>query len=273
MLNLFNLKLVSFSLIIQLLVKSVSADYARPWQLGFQDAASPIMEGIISFHHDVMFLMIIIMTFVFWMLMRILYLFHASVNPTPEKFTNHTVLEIVWTIIPSIILVFIAVPSFALLYAMDEIVDPAMTIKVNGHQWYWSYEYSDYNIRAGEDGDDSSDSIAFDAYMVPEDDLEKGELRLLEVDNRVLVPTDTHVRVLVTSSDVLHSWAVPALGVKVDACPGRLNQTSFFAKREGVFFGQCSELCGVNHGFMPIVVEAVSLSNFVDMIKVIYADA
>jgi cytochrome c oxidase subunit 2 len=253
-------------------------DYARPWQLGFQDAASPIMEGIISFHHDVMFLMIIIMTFVLWMLLRILVLFSAQNNPNPEHFTNHTVLEIVWTIIPSIILIFIAIPSFALLYAMDEIVDPAMTIKVNGHQWYWSYEYSDYKIRAeGDSGDssefDSNDSIAFDAYLVPEDELEKGELRLLEVDNRVLVPTDTHVRVLVTSSDVLHSWAVPALGVKVDACPGRLNQTSFFAKREGVFFGQCSELCGVNHGFMPIVVEAVSLSDFMNMMKEVYKDA
>jgi len=251
-------------------LSNTNLDYARPWQLGFQDAASPIMEGIISFHHDIMFLMIIIMIFVFWMLMRILFLFSASTNPIPERFTNHTVLEIVWTIVPSIVLVFIAIPSFALLYAMDEIVDPAMTLKVNGHQWYWSYEYSDYTIRGK---DDEADSIAFDAYLVPEDDLEKGELRLLEVDNRVLVPTDTHIRVLVTSSDVLHSWAVPALGVKVDACPGRLNQTSFFAKREGVFFGQCSELCGVNHGFMPIVVEAVPLSKFVEMIKVIYADA
>jgi cytochrome c oxidase subunit 2 len=253
-------------------LSSTNLDFARPWQLGFQDAASPIMEGIISFHHDVMFIMTIIMIFVFWMLMRILYLFHASKNPNPQTFTNHTVLEIVWTVIPSFILVIIAVPSFALLYAMDEVVDPAMTIKVNGHQWYWSYEYSDYTIR-GED--DDADSIAFDSYLIPEDELneEEGELRLLEVDNRVLVPTDTHVRVLVTSSDVLHSWAVPALGVKVDACPGRLNQTSFFAKREGVFFGQCSELCGVNHGFMPIVVEAVSLPTFVDMIKVIYEDA
>ena len=266
------LLIISFFLNFSFL-SSTNLDYARPWQLGFQDAASPIMEGIISFHHDVMFLMIIIMIFVFWMLMRILYLFHASKNPTPEKFTNHTVLEIVWTIIPSIILIFIAIPSFALLYAMDEIVDPAMTLKVNGHQWYWSYEYSDYNIRSGDDADESADSIAFDSYLVAADDLEKGELRLLEVDNRVLIPTETHVRVLVTSSDVLHSWAVPALGVKVDACPGRLNQTSFFAKREGVFFGQCSELCGVNHGFMPIVVEAVPLSKFINMMKVVYADA
>ena len=267
-----NLNVLFISLLLNLnFLSMTNLDYARPWQLGFQDAASPIMEGIISFHHDVMFLMIIIMTFVLWMLLRILVLFSAQNNPNPEHFTNHTVLEIVWTIIPSIILIFIAIPSFALLYAMDEIVDPAMTIKVNGHQWYWSYEYSDHTIRGGEEED--ADSIAFDSYLVPEDELEVGELRLLEVDNRVLVPTDTHVRVLVTSSDVLHSWAVPALGVKVDACPGRLNQTSFFAKREGVFFGQCSELCGVNHGFMPIVVEAVSLSKFMEMIKVVYADA
>ena len=269
-----NLNVLFISLLLNLnFLSMTNLDYARPWQLGFQDAAGPIMEGIISFHHDVMFIMIIVMTFVLWMLLRIMVVFSAQNNPNPDHFTNHTVLEIVWTIIPSIILIFIAIPSFALLYAMDEIVDPAMTIKVNGHQWYWAYEYSDYNIRSGDEADESSESIAFDAYLVQEDDLIKGELRLLEVDNRVLVPTDTHIRVLVTSSDVLHSWAVPALGVKVDACPGRLNQTSFFAKREGVFFGQCSELCGVNHGFMPIVVEAVSLKDFIKMVQVVYADA
>jgi cytochrome c oxidase subunit 2 len=154
----------------------------------------------------------------------------------------------------------IAIPSFALLYSIDEIVDPAVTIKAIGHQWYWTYEYSDYAQL-----DDQS--IVFDSYMIPEEDLELGQLRLLEVDNRVVVPVHTHVRVVVTAADVLHSWAVPSLGVKCDAVPGRLNQTSFFAQREGVFYGQCSELCGVNHGFMPIVVEAVSLDEYVAWIS------
>jgi cytochrome c oxidase subunit 2 len=155
---------------------------------------------------------------------------------------------------------FIAVPSFALLYSMDEVIDPAITIKVIGHQWYWSYEYSDYNT---EDGD----TIEFDSYMVQEDDLEIGQLRLLEVDNRVVVPTNTHIRVLITSGDVIHAWAVPSLGVKADALPGRLNQAQMFIKREGVFHGQCSELCGANHGFMPIVVEAVSLQDYVSWVS------
>jgi heme/copper-type cytochrome/quinol oxidase subunit 2 len=153
----------------------------------------------------------------------------------------------------------IAVPSFALLYSLEEIIDPAITIKAVGHQWYWSYEYSDY---AGEDGE----SIQFDSYMVPEDELEPGQLRLLEVDNRVVLPTNTHIRVLVTAADVLHCWAVPSLGVKMDAVPGRLNQASMYIQRPGVFYGQCSEICGVNHAFMPIVVEAVSLDSYIDWV-------
>ena len=161
--------------------------------------------------------------------------------------------------LPSLILIFIAVPSFALLYSMDEIVDPAITLKAIGHQWYWSYEYSDYNL-------DDETAINFDSYMIPEDDLEIGQLRLLEVDNRVVLPIKTHIRVLITGADVLHSWAVPSLGVKCDAVPGRLNQVHVFLKREGVFYGQCSELCGANHAFMPIVVEGVSLENYMSWV-------
>jgi len=164
------------------------------------------------------------------------------------------VVEIVWTITPAIILIIIAIPSFSLLYAMDEVIDPILTVKVIGSQWYWSYEYSDA----------TDDSIFFDSYMVLDEDLDKGQFRLLEVDNRVVVPTNTHVRLIVTATDVLHSWAVPSLGVKLDACPGRLNQTSIFVKREGVFYGQCSEICGINHGFMPIAVEAVSLDDYIN---------
>lgn len=148
---------------------------------------------------------------------------------------------------------------FALLYAVDEIIDPALTLKVVGHQWYWSYEYSDY-------ADDSGSGVQFDSYRVPDADLEEGNLRLLEVDNRVVLPVDTHVRLIVTAADVLHCWTVPSFGVKRDACPGRLNQASVFIKREGVFYGQCSEICGVNHAFRPIAVDVVPLSAYVDWV-------
>ena len=200
-----------------------------------------------------------ILVFVMWMLSRTLYHFSQLKNPVPEKLIHGTTIEIAWTVAPSLILVLIAIPSFALLYSMDEVVDPAVTIKAIGHQWYWSYEYSDYN-------QSDEQSIAFDSYMIPEDELEPSQLRLLEVDNRMVVPVNTHIRIIVTAADVLHSWAVPSLGVKCDAVPGRLNQVPIFIKREGLFYGQCSELCGANHGFMPIVVESVSLDNYVSWI-------
>jgi cytochrome c oxidase subunit 2 len=228
--------------------------------MGFQDPATPVMQGIIDLHHDIMFFMFVILVFVVWMLSRTLYHFHQSRNPIPEKIIHGTTIEIAWTVAPSLILVLIAIPSFALLYSMDEVVDPAVTIKAIGHQWYWSYEYSDYN-------QSDSEGINFDSYMIPEDELELGQLRLLEVDNRVVIPVNTHVRMIMTSADVLHSWAVPSLGVKTDAVPGRLNQTPIFVKREGVFYGQCSELCGANHAFMPIVVEAVSLDNYISWVS------
>lgn len=256
-------------------------DASHPWQLGFQDPATPVMEGIIYFNNQLMFLMILIACFVGWMLYRSLVLFssdsvHSSV---PENFTHSTLLEVVWTISPALILMFIGLPSFALLYSMDEIVDPSITLKVVGHQWYWSYEYSDYVSEiADSSGEVITDikSINFDSYLIPEDDLDipqpystgKGGkvFRLLEVDNRVVLPVNTHIRILVTGADVLHSWAVPSLGVKVDSCPGRLNLINIFIKREGVFYGQCSEICGVNHGFMPIVVQSVGLEEYISWI-------
>lgn len=238
------------------LVTEASSDAADPLQLGFQDAATPMMQGIIDLHHDIFFFLILILVFVLWILVRALWHFNYKKNPIPQRIVHGTTIEILWTIFPSIILMFIAIPSFALLYSMDEVVvDPAMTIKAIGHQWYWTYEYSDYN---------SSDeqSLTFDSYMIPEDDLELGQLRLLEVDNRVVVPAKTHLRIIVTSADVLHSWAVPSLGVKCDAVPGRLNQISILVQREGVYYGQCSEICGTNHAFMPIVVEAVPSKDY-----------
>lgn len=197
---------------------------------------------------------------------------------TPKGFkniTHCTWLEIIWTILPAFSLFVIAFPSFCLLYAMDDKVDPSITLKVIGHQWYWSYEYSDYVNDLAKLKSESVvklKGIKFDSYLIPEEDLSVPKknkknkvgkiLRLLEVDNRVIVPTFTHIRVLITGADVLHSWAIPSLGIKVDSCPGRLNQIFIFLKREGVFYGQCSEICGVNHGFMPIVIEAVSLEKY-----------
>jgi cytochrome c oxidase subunit 2 len=246
------------------------ADSAKPWQLGFQNPATPTMEGIIRFHHDLMFLLILIVVFVGYMMFRCIHHFNEEKNPNAVQIVHGSVIEVVWTLIPALILMVVAVPSFALLYSADELIEPALTLKVVGHQWYWSYEYSDY---ANEDGE----SVNFDSYMIPEDDLLEmgangnpeglGQLRLLEVDNPVVLPVDTHIRVIVTAADVLHCWGLPAAAIKLDACPGRLNQTSLFFKREGQFYGQCSEICGVNHAFMPIVVKSVSLDNYIEWIQ------
>ena len=236
------------------------AEFAVPWQKTFQDPASPIMEGIINLHHDIMFIICFIVGFVSWMLFRTIYHFHHTRNPMPELIVHGQTIEIIWTLFPTVVLLIIAVPSFALLYSADEMADPALTLKVIGRQWYWTYEYSDYS---GVDGE----SIVFDSYMVPDDEIELGQLRLLEVDNRVVLPINTHIRVLMTASDVIHSWAIPSIGVKCDAMPGRLNQISMFINREGVFYGQCSEICGVNHGFMPIVVEAVKLDEYLEWVS------
>jgi len=228
-------------------------DVAVDAQIGFQDPASPIMEGIINFHNYVFIYLTYVFMVVLWMMGSILWKFDSSKRSISHKYLIHgTQIEMIWTITPAIILMFVAFPSFKLLYLMDEVIEPGITIKVIGHQWYWSYEYSDY----------APAQISFDSYMVPEGDLVQGDFRLLEVDNSLVVPVDTHVRVIVTAADVLHCWAVPSLGVKIDAVPGRLNQTSFIAIREGVFYGQCSEICGQGHSQMPICVEAVALPEY-----------
>jgi cytochrome c oxidase subunit 2 len=239
-------------------------DISGSWQLGLQDPATPLMEGIINFHNDLMFYLIIIVIFVSWILLRCIYLFQETPDRIPLTFVHGTTIEIIWTTIPALVLLLIAIPSFALLYSMDEILEHSyITLIVTGHQWYWSYEYEKaFHLNNFEDS-----HLNFDSYMLPEDELEIGQFRLLEVDNRVVLPVDSHVRVLVTSADVLHSWAIPSLGIKLDACPGRLNQTSLFIKREGVFYGQCSEICGINHGFMPIVIETVDIKSFLNWIN------
>lgn len=235
-------------------------DAALPQQMGFQDPATPVAEGIIHFHHDLMFVLVFVSVFVAQMLSRCVYHFIHYKNPVASTVVHGTTIEVVQTLIPALILVTIAVPSFALLYSVDEVVDPALTIKVIGHQQYQSYEYSDYEK---EDGS----SIAFDSYMLPDDERQVGQLRLLEVDNRIAVPVDTHVRLIITAADVLHCQTVPSFGVKRDACPGRLNQAAIYVKRPGVFYGQCSEICGVNHAFMPIAVEAMSLKDYVTQVQ------
>jgi cytochrome c oxidase subunit 2 len=247
----------SFDNVFKQMILFFLLDSSTPWQMSFQDAATPVMEGIINLHHDLMFFITLILFFVLVVLIRTLLYFHkdSNISGTARNVVHGTTIEIIWTVLPSIILIIVALPSFALLYSIDEIVDPALTIKCIGHQWYWSYEYSDFQKQLG--------VINFDSYMIPEDELEIGELRLLEVDNRIVLPINTHIRVLVTATDVLHSWAVPSLGIKMDACIGRLNQTSMFILREGVFFGMCSEICGVGHANMPIVVEAVAVKNYI----------
>nr|YP_009735040.1 cytochrome c oxidase subunit II [Phylloscopus fuscatus]QAY81686.1 cytochrome c oxidase subunit II [Phylloscopus fuscatus] len=213
-------------------------------QLGFQDASSPIMEELVQFHDHAMMVALAICSLVLYLLTLML----------TEKLSSNTVdaqaIELVWTILPAIVLITLALPSLRILYMMDEISEPDLTLKAIGHQWYWSYEYTDFK------------DLTFDSYMIPTADLPLGHFRLLEVDHRVIVPTHSTVRVIVTADDVLHSWAVPSLGVKTDAIPGRLNQTSFLASRPGVYYGQCSEICGANHSFMPIVVESAPLANF-----------
>ncbi len=236
---------------------NINFDAPTKWQINFQDTASPMMEKIIDFHHDIQFFLIIILLTVLWVMLRTVYLFRETNVKTPRySFDHQTKLELIWTIIPTVILLLVAIPSFALLYSIDELHNPAVTIKVFGNQWYWSYEFSDYLNQNPEE------SIKFDSYMILEEDLQKGQYRLLEVDERVLVPENQSIRVLVTSRDVIHSWAIPSLGIKLDACPGRLNQVWIFIKRRGVYFGQCSELCGINHAFMPIVIEAVNENDY-----------
>jgi cytochrome c oxidase subunit 2 len=242
-------------------------DVAEAMQLSFQDPASPIMEGIINFHNEVMIYLTFIMLGVFWIMIESIREYSKTKKLISHKYMIHgTWLEIIWTITPAFILIAIAYPSFKLIYLIDEVIDAGITIKVIGHQWYWSYEYSDY---ADQDGN----SIEFDAYMIPEADLEEGGIRLLEVDNELVVPTHTHVRVILTSADVIHCWAVPSLGVKLDCVPGRLNQTGFLAFREGTFYGQCSEICGANHAFMPIVVKAVNLDEYCNHIEALLEEA
>uniref|UniRef100_A0A1S5VV03 Cytochrome c oxidase subunit 2 n=2 Tax=Isognathotermes TaxID=2810354 RepID=A0A1S5VV03_9NEOP len=218
--------------------------------LTLQDSASPVMEQLIYFHDHALMIMLMIITTVFYTMISII------LNKQTSRFIlEGQMIETVWTIAPAIILVFIAIPSLRLLYLMDEIHNPVVTLKTVGHQWYWSYEYSDFM------------KLEFDSYMVQQEDQQINTFRLLDTDNRVVLPMNSPIRMIVTAADVLHSWAVPSLGVKTDATPGRLNQTSFSINRPGLLYGQCSEICGANHSFMPIVIESVSTNNFINWVS------
>nr|YP_010535404.1 cytochrome c oxidase subunit II [Argas ricei]UYB77978.1 cytochrome c oxidase subunit II [Argas sp. San Antonio ARK-2022a]UYB77991.1 cytochrome c oxidase subunit II [Argas ricei] len=217
--------------------------------ISFPNSNSPIMEQLIFFHDHSMMIIIMIT------LMTLYMIFNVIINSFSSRFMMEgQEIETLWTIIPAIILIFIALPSLRLLYLMEETFLPSLTLKILGHQWYWSYEYPDFNIE-------------YDSFMLPKSDMSKNSFRLLDVDNRLIIPFNTNIRFLVSSSDVIHSWTLPALGMKMDAIPGRLNQIFSFSNRPGIFYGQCSEICGANHSFMPISLEITSSKNFFNWIK------
>nr|ADB43170.1 cytochrome c oxidase subunit II [Calanus sinicus] len=220
-------------------------------QFGLQDANSPVMEELVFLHDFINMILIFIISFVGYIMLSMVNNKYLSMNLLESQ-----VVECVWTIIPAIILIQIAMPSLLLLYMLDESIDSTLTLKVLGHQWYWSYEYTDFWSIT------DTLQVEFDSYMIPTGELEASMFRLLEVDNRTVIPFNVHVRMLITSADVLHAWTVPSFGVKADAVPGRLNQVKFIGQRPGIFFGQCSEICGANHSFMPIVMEVIGSSSF-----------
>jgi len=230
-------------------VTSSFADKPERWHYNFQEAATPVMEKVHELHDLVMIIIAAVGILVLAILALIIYKFRATKNPVASARSHNTPLEVIWTAIPVLILLVIAVPSFKLIFYEDKAINPELTVKVTGHMWYWSYEYPDHNV-------------SFDSTIIPDADLKPGQLRLLDVDNQIIVPVKTTVRLLFTAADVIHSWTVPSFGVKRDCVPGRLNEAWIFVEREGVYYGQCSEICGMKHGFMPIAVKVVSKEEF-----------
>ena len=222
----------------------------RPWELGFQPAATPVKERLSAFHDELLIIIALITAFVLGLLLYVIVRFNHQRNPVPTRTSHNAVIEILWTVVPVLILVVIAIPSFKLMYYMDRVPDPEMTIKVTGHQWYWSYEYPDQG------------GLTFDSNIIPEAELKPGQKRLLDVDNPLVVPADTTVRVQITGTDVIHSWFVPSFGVQEYAIVGRLNESWMKIEHEGTYYGQCNQICGVNHAFMPIKVVAVAKDAF-----------
>jgi cytochrome c oxidase subunit 2 len=245
--------LAAFAVTIIIGAGVASAQQPREWQLGFQDAHTPTMERIHDLNSALFWICVAISVFVIGLMAYIVFRFNRKRNPTPSKVSHNSLIEVIWTVVPVIILVAIAVPSLRLLFYMDRTDEPEMTIKAIGHQWYWSYEYPDLG-----------DEVTFDAVMLQEDELEEGQPRLLSTDETIVVPVDTNVRLLVTADDVIHAWTIPAFGIKIDAIPGRVNEGWFRVDAEGIYYGQCSELCGRDHGFMPIQVKAVSKEEYAE---------
>ncbi|MCS5606008.1 MAG: cytochrome c oxidase subunit II [Alphaproteobacteria bacterium] len=236
--------------IVSLAETAVAAGRSEPWQMWFQPAASPVMERIIEFHNFIFIIEVSIVVLVLVLMGYIIIRFNAKSNPVPSKTTHNTILEVAWTAVPLLLVIIIAVPSLKLLYYADRIEEGEMTLKVIGNQWYWSYEYPDHG------------AFAFDSIIIEDENLEPGQPRLLSVDNSVVLPAETNIRLLFTSADVIHNWAVPSLGLKLDAVPGRVNESWVRINSEGDYYGMCSELCGVNHGFMPVHIKAVSKADF-----------
>jgi cytochrome c oxidase subunit II len=248
-------RLTAIAVTVVALFASARAAFAAlghpvPWQMDLQDAATPVMQDIASFHYFLLWVIGVISVFVLALLLIIIFRFNARANPTPSRTTHNTLIEILWTVLPVLILAVIAVPSFRLLFLELDVPHPDLTIKATGKQWYWSYAYPD------------NGNFEFDSLMVPEKDLKPGQPRLLTADNEMVVPVNKIVHVLVTGADVIHSFTVPSFGVRIDAVPGRINETWFKATIEGVYYGQCSELCGKDHSFMPIAVRVVKDSDF-----------
>ncbi len=248
-------RLTTIGVTVAALLASAGAAFAglgqpSPWQMGLQDSATPVMYDITSFNTFLFWLTSAIAVFVLVLLAVVIVRFNARANPTPSRTTHNTTIEILWTIVPVLILAAVAVPSFRLLYVELDVPKPDLTVKVTGKQWFWSYAYPD------------SGNFEFDSLMVADKDLKPGQLRLLSVNREMVVPVNKIVHVLVTGADVIHSFNVPSFGIRIDAVPGRINDTWFKATKEGVFYGQCSELCGKDHSFMPIAVHVVSQADF-----------
>jgi cytochrome c oxidase subunit II len=222
----------------------------QPWQIGMQPAATPVREHLSALHDELLVIITLITLFVLSLLVYATWRFSAKRHPVPTRTSHNTVIEMLWTVIPVLILVIIAIPSFKLMYYMDRVPDPEMTIKVTGHQWYWSYEYPDQG------------GLAFDSNIIPENELKPGQKRLLDVDNPLVVPANMVIRVQITGTDVIHSWFIPSFGVQEYAIVGRLNESWMKVEHEGTYYGQCNQICGVNHAFMPIKIEAVSKEAF-----------
>ena len=257
----FKLLTTLFAIVISIFEvfnNKILCDVPRPWGIFFQDSASPQMEALVELHNNIFFQLTAILFFVGLIIYTIVRRFNKVVISN-KNVSHGTLIELIWTFTPGLILIFIAFTSFKLLYLIDEVSDVNATLSIEGHQWYWSYQYPDF---VNED----LEFIEFDSYLIPEGDLEFGALRMLDVDEKVVLPEVTHVRFIITSGDVIHSYACPSLGIKADAYPGRLNQASTLINRLGVFYGQCSEICGMLHSGMPISILSITLEKFLDYI-------